>query len=200
MIKINLLPFRAARRKENIRRQITIYVLSVVLVLLVAGYLFLNLTSTLSSLADEKAAQKKELAKYAKTIKMIEAIEKKVDEIEAKLAVIKELEKNKTGPVRLLDELAMAIPKDKLWLTSLVEKKGTLILKGTAMDNDTVALFMTNLEKAEQITSVDLQSTKLQNLKAHKLNVSNFVLTCKTYSYKEKKMTTTKKKRGRRRR
>jgi type IV pilus assembly protein PilN len=186
MIKINLLPFRAARRKENIRRQITIYLLSVVLVLLVAGYLFLNLTSTLSDLAHEKAAQQQELAKYADTIKRIKAITKKVAEIEEKLGVIKELEKNKTGPVRLLDEIAMAIPKDRLWLISLQENKGTLSLSGTAMDNDTVALFMTNLEKSQQITSVDLQSTKLQNLQAYKLNVSNFSLTCKTYSFKEK--------------
>jgi type IV pilus assembly protein PilN len=192
MIKINLLPFRAARRKENIRRQITIYVLSVVLVLLVGGYLFLNLTSTLSELADEKAAQKKELDKYADTIKKIKAITKKVAEIEEKLGVIKELEKNKTGPVRLLDEIAMAVPKDRLWLTSIQENKGTLSLNGTAMDNDTVALFMTNLEKSPQITSVDLKSTKLQNLQAYKLNVSNFSLTCKTYSFKEKKATTTK--------
>ena len=195
MIKINLLPFRAARRKENIRRQITVYVLSVVLILLVAGYLFLNLTSTLSALADEKIAQNKELDKYADTIKKIKAIEKKVAEIEEKLSVIKELETNKTGPVRLLDEIAMAIPKDRLWLNSIQEKKGSLSLSGTAMDNDTVAIFMTNLEKSPQITAVDLKSTKLQHLKAYKLNVSNFSLTCKTYSFKEKKKTTTKRKR-----
>ena len=197
MIKINLLPFRAARRKENIRRQITVYVLSVVLVVLVSGYLFLNLTGTLSALANEKAAQKKELDKYAETIKKIKAIEKKVAEIEDKLNVIKELEKNKTGPVRLLDEIAMAIPKDRLWLKSIQETKGTLSLNGTAMDNDTVALFMTNLEKSPQITSVDLKSTRLQNLKAYKLNVSTFSLTCTTYSFKEKKVTTTKKKKRR---
>jgi type IV pilus assembly protein PilN len=200
MIKINLLPFRAARRKENIRRQITVYVLSVVLILLLAGYLFLNLNGTLSALADEKAAQNKELAKYADTIRKIKAIEKKVAEIEEKLSVISELEKNKTGPVRLLDEIAMAIPKDRLWLTSIQERKGSLSLSGTAMDNDTVALFMTNLENSPQITSVDLQSTKLQNLKAYKLNVSNFGLICKTYSFKDKKKTTTKKGRKKRRR
>jgi len=195
MIKINLLPFRAARRKENIRRQITIYVLSVALILLVAGYLFLNLNSTLSDLADEKAAQKNELAKYADTIKKIKAIEKKVAAIQEKFDVIKELEKNKTGPVRLLDEIAMAIPKDRLWLKSIKEQKGSLTLSGTAMDNDTVAIFMINLEKSPQITSVDLKSTKLQNLKAYKLKVSNFSLTCKTYSFKTKKKTKTKRKR-----
>lgn len=200
MIKINLLPFRAARRKENIRRQITIYVLSVVLVLLVGGYLFLNLTSTLSGLADEKIAQKKELAKYADTIKKIKRIEKKIAEIKEKLGVIKGLEKNKTGPVRLLDQIAMAVPKDRLWLSSINEKKGSLTLTGTAMDNDTVAIFMTNLEKTDQITSVDLQSTRLKNLKQYKLNVSTFSLMCKLYADKDKEKTKTKKGRKKKRR
>ena len=40
MIKINLLPFRAAKKLENIRMQISVYMLTVVLVLLVHGFLF----------------------------------------------------------------------------------------------------------------------------------------------------------------
>jgi hypothetical protein len=57
---------------------------------------------------------------------------------------------------------------------------------------------MTNLEKSPQITSVDLQSTKLQNLKEYKLNVSNFSLICKTDSFKEKKATPATQQRKRR--
>jgi Tfp pilus assembly protein PilN len=87
----------------------------------------------------------------------------------------------------------MAIPKDRFWLQSIQERKGSLSLSGTAMDNDTVALFMTNLEKSPQITSVDLQGTTLQNLAQYKLNVSNFSLICTTYSFKEKEKITTKK-------
>jgi type IV pilus assembly protein PilN len=100
--------------------------------------------------------------------------------------VIKELERNKTGPVRLLDEIATAVPKDKLWLTSLKESGGMLTLTGTAMDNETVALFMTNLEQSEHVSTVDLQSSRLRNLPEHRLNVSDFVLECRTYSFKEK--------------
>ncbi len=200
MIRINLLPFRAARRKENIKRQISVYVLSVILVLAAAGYLFWNLTSTLSTLQAQKTQTQRELAKYSSTIKRIETLRKRIKEIQAKLDVIKELEKDKTGPVRLLDEIAMAVPKGRLWLTSLTEKAGKLTLTGTAMDNDTVALFMTNLEQAKLIQSVSLQSAKMKRLKAHKLNVSEFTLKCKTYAFKEKKKARPKKKRGRRRR
>jgi type IV pilus assembly protein PilN len=198
MIRINLLPFRAARKKENIRRQLTIFALSVMFVAVVMAYYFLQLRSELNSLKDEEQRIKVELAGYKKTIERINSLEKKIAEIRKKLEVIKDLEKKKTGPVLLLDQIAMAVPKERLWLTSLVEKKGKLTLNGTAMDNETVAVFMTNLEKSELITAVDLKRTRLRNLPKYKLSVSDFSLECTTYAFKEKKKATRKK--GRRRR
>jgi len=195
MIRINLLPFRAARKKENIRRQISVFVLSVVCLALLMGFVFLNLSRNVAALETDMSSKKKELATYAETTKKIEELKKKIAEVRAKLNVIKELESKKTGPVLLLDELSMAVPKEKLWLTDLNEKNGILTLKGTAMDNDTVALFMTNLENAKHVVSVDLQTAKLNNLPKYKLNVVDFVLICKTYAHKEKAKPETKKKR-----
>jgi type IV pilus assembly protein PilN len=168
MIRINLLPFRAARKKENVRRQISIYALSVVCLVLLMGLFFLNLNRKVNALKEDRIEKKKELATYAETTKKINELKKKIAEIRAKLDVIKDLESKKTGPVLLLDELSMAVPKEKLWLTSLDEKKGIL--------------------------SVDLKSTKLKNLKQYKLNVIDFDLTCKIYSYKEETKPKTKKK------
>ncbi len=198
MIRINLLPFRAARKKENIRRQITIFALSVMFVAVVMAYYFLQLRSELNSLKAEEQRIKVELAGYKKTIERINSLEKKIAEIRKKLDVIKDLEKKKTGPVLLLDQIAMAVPKEKLWLTSLVEKQGKLTLNGTAMDNETVAVFMTNLEKSELITAVDLKSTRLRSLPKYKLSVSDFSLECTTYAFKEKEKPTAGRRRGRR--
>ena len=197
MIKINLLPFRAARQKENIRRQISVYGLSVIFLLLVIGYMSLNLNTKLNDLQSDKAQKRRELATYAETTKKIKLLETKKKQVRAKLDIIRGLEKKKTGPVRLLDELSMAVPRNKLWLTSLGEKKGILQLKGTAMDNDTVALFMTNLENAENINSVDLISAQLKTLADYDPSVTNFVSSCKTYAFMEKPKKKAKKSRRR---
>ncbi len=197
MIRINLLPFRAERKKENIKRQISIYFLTLVLLLIGSGYLFLSLSRTLSALEADKAAKEKELASYAKTNQEIEKLKKTISEIKKKLDVIQTLEKNKKGPIQLLEEVSKAVPKERLWLNEMNEKGGILSLSGTAMDNDTVALFMTNLENSEHISNVDLKSTRLKYLRDYKLNVTDFVLTCKTYSFKEEKPEPVKK--GRRR-
>jgi type IV pilus assembly protein PilN len=193
MIRINLLPFRAARKKENIRQQLMIYGLSVVFLICIMGWGFIHLTTTLSDLKVEEKRIQDDLKTYEQTIKRIGELEKKIKEIRAKLEVIRKLERDKTGPVHLLDEIAMAVPKEKLWLSGMVESQGNLTLKGTAMDNETVALFMTNLEKSDYISGVDLKTAKLRIIKDYKLNVSDFELVCKTYAYQEKTTPTAKK-------
>ena len=187
MIRINLLPFRAARKKENIKRQISVYILTLLFLVVLMIFFFLQLNGKVQKLRAEKTAINKQLATYAATTQKIKRIKKQIKEISAKLRVIRDLEKKKTGPVFLLDEIATAVPKNRLWLRSLAEKKGLLKLKGTAMDNETIALFMTNLEEAEHITRVDLKNAKLRHLKKYKLNVVDFNLDCKTYSFKKKK-------------
>jgi len=186
MIRINLLPFRAAKKRENIKRQISIYVLTVILVFGVIAYEFMALNTELANAKDQEQKLTQELKAFDKTLKRIAELEKKIKEVKTKLGVIKDLETKKTGPVHLLDEISMAVPKEKLWLNSLSESSGVLKLSGTAMDNETVALFMTNLEKSDYIHSVELVSAKLQHLAPQKLNVADFSLECKTYAYPEK--------------
>jgi type IV pilus assembly protein PilN len=186
MIRINLIPFRVARKRENIRRQTSIYFLSVIFLLTLMGYYFLSLNGELRTLKAQEALKRQEADSYAETLKKIEELKKKIKEIQPKLEVIQELEKQKMGPVRLLDEITTAVPRDRLWLTSLKESSGTLNLTGTARDKDTVAIFMKNLEKAKQITFVNLKSTRLRKLPQYKIDVDDFVLTCGTSLQKEK--------------
>jgi type IV pilus assembly protein PilN len=194
MIRINLLPFRAARKRENVKRQLTVYILTVTLLIVGTLYVtFIYLNPQLSKCTVDKQKVESELKVQDKILREISELENGIKEVRQKLDVIKELEKNKTGPVRLLEEIARSVPRDKLWLISMNEAKGKLTLQGTAMDNETVALFMTNLEKSEYIKSVDLDSTKLTNLAKFRLNVSDFVLSCKTYAYKEEQPPAAKK-------
>jgi len=187
MIRINLLPFRAARTRENIRRQISIFGLVVLLTFAGIGYQYYGLRGELNEVKAEQKKVKKELKSYNKILKKIKALNKTIKSLKAKLRVIKQLERGKSGPVFLLEQISSAVPKDKLWLTSLTQKKKSLKLTGTAMDNATVALFIDNLESSKQISRVNLQSVKLRDIKKHKLRVSDFVLKCNLATPKKKK-------------
>jgi type IV pilus assembly protein PilN len=192
MIRINLFPFRAARIKENIRRQIFYYFGSLVILLLLMTLFYVNYSNEVKSLRQERDVKKKKLDSFKDTNEKIKAIKEMIAEVELKLDTIKRLEEVKTGPVRLLDDIATSVPKDKLWLTSLRENKGTLSLEGTAMDNETVADFMDSLESKETIKTVTLVRTKQREVQGFDFNLKDFALQCTTYAFQEPRRATTK--------
>ncbi len=197
MIKINLFPFRAIAAKENIRRQVTIYLLSAIFLMLAMGYYYLDFHKKITSLREKQDVKKKELDSFKDTNIKIKKLKKTIADVEIKLKTIQDLEKGKTGPVMLLDNIAMSIPRDKLWLSNLNESKGLLDLNGTAMDNETVADFMDRLKSTESVKSVVLVQTKQKKIQGFDRNLKDFALKCKTYAFKEKAPPKPKKKKGR---
>ena len=195
MIRVNLFPFRAARIKENIRRQVSYYFGSVIIILLAITWFYIDLSRDLGALKKDQDNKKRELATYKDTNTKIKDLKKTIADIEAKLKTIQQLEKVKTGPVKLLDDIATSVPKDKLWLASLRESKGTLMLEGTAMDNETVADFMDKLQSTGSIHSVELVRTRQRKVSGLDLSLKDFALRCTTYAHKPKTTPTGKKKR-----
>ena len=195
MIRVNLFPFRAARIKENIRRQVSYYFGSVIVILLAMTWFYIDLSRGISSLKKEQEKKTRELATYKDTNAKIGDLKKTIADIEAKLKTIQGLEKIKTGPVKLLDDIATSVPKDKLWLASLRESKGTLMLEGTAMDNETVADFMDKLQSTGSIYSVELVRTRQRKVPGFDLSLKDFALRCTTYAHKPETTPTDKKKR-----
>ena len=199
MIRINLLPFRAARQRENIKRQISIYALAVVFTGVIIVYFFIQLSSQLANLKAQEIEVQAELGKFQRTLNQIKILEKKIKEVERKLGVIKKLEDGKSGPVLLLAEISKAIPREKLWLTSLKASGASLSLSGTAMNNATVAMFMKNLEKSDRIGSVALGGAKLRDMPKYRLKVSDFSLSCNTVTPKKEEPEPEKGKKKRKR-
>ena len=150
------------------------------------GYEYISLNQNLSHLENEETRLREESKKYDKVLREISLLNKEIKIVETRLGVIEGLENDKTGALQILEEVALAAPVERLWLNSLSESKGLLTLQGSAMDNNTVAQFMTSLGKAEHITIVDLKSTQLQDFPQYKLKAATFVLTCKTSFSKPK--------------
>ena len=176
MIRINLLPVRAARKKENIRRQVSVFCLSVVFVLLVIVYFWISMGQTISELRVNIDRAQKDLARYQATVREADKIKNDLQKLEQKLAVIDKLEENRSGPVRLMDGLTGLVIADKMWLTSLSGTEGQMTFTGVATDNKTVADFMTNLEKSSFFGVVNLISSKQVNVEEKKFK--EFSITC----------------------
>ena len=176
MIRINLLPYREKEKKENIQRQIIIISGSLLLflVILISGHLYLGMT--ISGLEKKIREADARLVVLNMKVGDIEVFKKDKKELEQKLAVINTLEVNRFFPVRMLDELNMVVPSRDVWLDRVIETGKDLRIEGVARDNGILARFMTNLERAGFVQSVDLVISQEKDVAGVKLQ--QFAVTC----------------------
>jgi type IV pilus assembly protein PilN len=186
MIRINLLPVRAARKKENVRRQVSIFFLCVLFFVVVMGYVAFHLSRNISNLTANIENAQAELTKLQAIVKQVNEIKRKLNQLEAKMDIIAMLELNRGGPVRIMDALTSLVVAEKMWLTSLTENGGKMSLEGVAMDNKTIADFMTRIEKSPYFKVVDLNVSKQVKLERDK-KFKRFTITCRLSSGGPKK-------------
>ena len=144
MIRINLLPIRAVKKQELGRKQLYLFAL----VLVGAGignyYWYDKKNTEAEQLVAQVAAVKKEIAELDRIIGEVKNIAKEKQGLEEKLKVLETLKRGHTGPVKMLDALATATPKN-VWLRKFDEKAGALAIEGSAISNDDLAEYMKSL-------------------------------------------------------
>ena len=180
MIKINLLPVRAARKKENIRWQISVFFLMIAFGIVVMAYMAMSMSRNISDMNAKIEEAEKELKELQAISKQVQEIKNKLKKLQAKMDIIQKLETSRTRSVRILDSLAGLVVADRMWLTSLTETGGTMNVKGMAMDNKTVADFMKNLEGSPYFKNVNLISSKQVQQRKIAGKFKEFTITCKT--------------------
>jgi len=188
MIRINLLPFRAARKQENIRQQISVFFLLLAFVFIAAVVWNSKLTKESKAIQDNVNSTRQELAKYKAINKEIAAIKKKLEILDRKITVIKGLGSDRNGQLNLLDTMTGVLVEKRMWLTRFTVKGNTVAINGIAMDNKTVADFMLRLENSELFSSVDLKTLSRQKFGKNKMNIKKFKIICnKVFGKKLKK-------------
>ncbi|RLB74405.1 MAG: hypothetical protein DRH03_01230 [Deltaproteobacteria bacterium] len=175
MIKINLLPVRAERRKEFIRKQLSIAALAIFFAIAVMGLLFVRLQGQLNNAESSLARTNKKIRQLAPVIKKIETYKKQKDEISKKIAVIIDLDRYRLAPVVVLSDLNLQRP-EKLWFTDLKENSRHLTISGVAIDNETIVTFLNNLKQSIPLQNSDLTLLRSQNIK--KLELKKFTIDC----------------------
>jgi type IV pilus assembly protein PilN len=176
MIRINLLPFRTERKKENVRRQVSLFLLSLVLVLLVLFYYNFNLNSKIGKLNKRIETTNNELTKYNEINKEIARIKKNLEVLQKKMAVIAQLESDRYAPVILMDTMTQVLVAKRMWLTSLSVSNTNVKIDGIALDEKTVADFMVQLQKSGLFNNVVLKSVKRKEVE--KSNLKSFQVVC----------------------
>lgn len=179
MIRINLLPFRAARKKENVRRQISIFLLSFALIIIAVVYWNIWLGNKIIKLKARNQDTVTQIAKYEKINAEIAQIKKTLSNLEQKIKVIETLEGGRKDAVNLMESMTDLIVKERMWFTSLSVQAGTITIHGIALDERTIADFMRNLEGdgTGPYANVTLKSIQQQQIKGKDVNLKSFNVT-----------------------
>ncbi len=159
MIRINLLPVRAAKKREFGRQQILLFALVLVLGGIGNWIWYGRVASELSSLDAQIARTKAEIAQLEKTIGEVKSIKEDKKALEDKLRILDALKKGRTGPVKVMDELATIIP-EKVWLTEYTEVNGGVTMIGQAAAYEDLSAFSKKLKASTHFTSVTIKTAK----------------------------------------
>ncbi|MBW1759808.1 MAG: PilN domain-containing protein [Deltaproteobacteria bacterium] len=142
------------------------------------------LNSKIERLDSRVKSTKKQVDLYKKQAQKVDKIKKKLTVLTKKMDTIDTLEVNRKEPVRILDAMTKMVIAKRMWFTSFDSKKNVIDIKGVALDNKTVADFMTRLEGSPLFTGVNLKTLKQK--KQHKTSpLKSFKITCKKVSLKK---------------
>ena len=187
MIRINLLPFRLARKKENIRRQISVFFLLIVLILTGMYYYTQLVNKQIASVKNQTQNVKQQISKYKEKAQRVKKIKKDLKILEEKLAVVQSLQSQREKQLTLFDAMTGLVVPARMWLTEFKTGSTTVTIKGIAFDNPTIADFMKKLEQSPLFDKVDLKAAKMKKFKGDVM-LKSFELSCrKTQPKKEEK-------------
>ena len=144
---INLLPWREARRRRQ-RRQLWA---AIIVICLVAASVFATAWWTQS---EDISFQRNRNAYLLREIRKVEAQLEEIDQIKqrksalvARMAIIRQLQQERVGIVRTLDNLVRALPEG-LFFESAKRSQGIFELVGIAQSNARVSELMLNLNSS----------------------------------------------------
>ena len=155
MARINLLPWRAERRKQRERE----FYMMLVATAVAAVFVFFCASYWMGMRIDNQNQRNtyldQQIKLLDKDIEKIKNLEKVRSQLLARKEIIEDLQSNRSQMVHLFDQLSKSIP-DGTRLTSLKQNGDLLTLEGVAESSTRVATYMRALENSTYLGKADL--------------------------------------------
>ena len=160
---INLLPWREARRRRQ-RRQLWT---AIVVICIVAASVFATAWWTqseeISFQTSRNAYLLREIRKVQAQLEEIDQIKQRKKALVARMTIIRQLQQEKVGIVRTLDNLVRALPEG-LYFVSAKRSRGSFNLEGIAQSNARVSELMLNLNSSVSFGDSHLEVIRIGNI------------------------------------
>jgi type IV pilus assembly protein PilN len=174
MIKINLLPVRASKKKETAIQQLVIAGFVVVVIALIVASLYIVKRVQIATAQEDISSANKKITELKAKIGKLEELKTLKEQVRKKLDVLTQLRKNKTGPAQRLSTLSDLVP-EQLWLTNYSESGQDVKISGIAYNEELIAQFMKSLEASNNFMTVELvvsEQTVVAETKLKKFDIT----------------------------
>ncbi|WP_458070227.1 PilN domain-containing protein [Rhodanobacter sp. BL-MT-08] len=159
MAHVNLLPHRAARRKQREREfyiQLGVAFAAAIVFLLLWGFW---MGERIDNQNERNTLLQNEITQVDVRITKIKDLEKVRDHLLARKQIIEQLQADRSQMVHLFDELVKTIPPSAR-LTGVKQDGQSMSLDGVSQSNASVAEYMKNIEASPWLGHTELRKTE----------------------------------------
>jgi type IV pilus assembly protein PilN len=173
MIRINLLPHRAEKRRAKQLQFVILSVTSLVLGALIVGIVHVAISTQISYQERRNAYLTKEIAVLDKQIEEIKKLREQTQALLARKNVVENLQATRSDVVHLLDQMLRILP-DGVYLKTIKQTGYKISLVGYAQSNARVSTLMRSIEDSPWLDTPNL--IEIHASTASGMRVSEFSL------------------------
>ncbi len=207
MIRVNLLPPRKKKAVVAGQRHMALIFAVLLIECIGLAFVYQQRNAVLQQKAGTNTDKAKEVERLKREIGDLDKLRKEREELEKQQEILDSLERARSGPVRVLDDVAFLLTpattekavaelqRRKLnttWdprrvsLVAFEEKDREVHITGVAKTNDDVAEFMKRLESSRHFFNVQLNFTKSAQAREVDAMIVSFDIRCRiSYSGKQ---------------
>ncbi len=173
MIRVNLLPWREARRKAQRQHLGVLGGMVAVLGLLIVGAVHLTIAGYIAVQSDRNEFLKRENVRLDKEIEEIKKLKTEIAALLARKQIIERLQADRAQAVYMLQELVQQVP-DGVYLKAIKQTGLKINMVGYAQSNARVSTLMRNFAASPYLENPDLVEIKAVLLSNKR--VSEFIM------------------------
>lgn len=169
MIRVNLLPHRAEKRKARQLQFIILSVISLVLGGVIVGFVHVAISTQISYQERRNAYLKQEISVLDKQIEEIRKLREQTQALLARKTVVENLQSTRSDVVHLLDQMLRILP-DGVYLRSLKQTGYKISIVGYAQSSARVSTLMRSIEDSPWLDSPTLIEVKAATVGSTRLS------------------------------
>ncbi len=173
MIRVNLLPHRAEKRRARQVQFVALAVISVVLGALLVGFVHVAIATQISYQERRNVYLQQEISVLNKQIDEIKKLREQTQSLLVRKDAVEKLQSDRSDVVHLLDQMLRILP-DGVYLKSLKQTGNKINLVGYAQSNARISTLMRAVEDSPWLNSPSLVEIRASS--AGGARVSEFTL------------------------